>query len=156
MRPDGPPSVQAHGENCTGFGSSSSSSSVLSALGIVIYGCHKPPCARVYGRAFITCYKSRAHDAGIRELVYNSMGALWSSHMPQAHGCSLMGFQGRIQLGDSGSGSRSEPDRGFPVSMLLGPRIGREWGTTLATAHSRLGFYCECTQVGARSLVRVF
>ena len=38
MRPDGPPSVQAHGENCTGFGSSSSSSSVLSALGIIIYG----------------------------------------------------------------------------------------------------------------------
>ena len=42
MRPDGPPSVQAHEENCTGFGSSSSSSmsssSVLSALGIIIYG----------------------------------------------------------------------------------------------------------------------
>ena len=33
--------------------------------------CHKPPCARVHGRAFITCYKSLAHDAGIRELVYD-------------------------------------------------------------------------------------
>ena len=33
--------------------------------------CHKRPCARTCGRAFITCYKSLAHDVGTWELVYN-------------------------------------------------------------------------------------
>ena len=33
--------------------------------------CHKQDCARVYGRAFITSYKSRARNVRIRELVYD-------------------------------------------------------------------------------------
>ena len=43
-----------------------------SAVAIISSPCHKPHCARVYGRAFITCYKSLARDVRTWELVYHS------------------------------------------------------------------------------------